>query len=51
MIPENEAFVLSDAETRAPLQKAYAASSALYFRGQPAFDDILAEIAKWAPKL
>jgi len=25
--------------------------SALYFRGQPAFDDILAEIAKWAPKL
>ena len=51
VIPENEAFVLSDAETRAPLQKAYAASSALYFRGQPAFDDILAEIAKWAPKL
>ena len=27
------------------------ASSALYFRGQPAFDEILAEIAKWAPKL
>lgn len=51
VIAENEAFVLSDAATRATLQKAYAASSALYFRGQPAFDDILAEIARWAPKL
>ena len=51
IVAENEAFVLRDAETRATLQKAYAASSALYFRSQPAFDDILAEIAKWAPKL
>jgi len=51
VITENEAFMLSDSETRATLQKAYAASSALYFRGQPAFDGILAEIAKWAPKL
>ncbi|MES2897914.1 MAG: nucleotidyl transferase AbiEii/AbiGii toxin family protein, partial [Pseudomonadota bacterium] len=51
VIAENEAFMLSDAETRATLQKAYAASSALYFRGQPAFDDILAEIAKWSAKL
>ncbi len=51
VIAENEAFMLGDPATRATLQKAYAASSALYFRGQPAFDDILAEIAKWAPKL
>ena len=51
VIAENEAFVLSDTKTRATLQKAYAASSALYFRGQPAFDEILAEIAKWSPKL
>lgn len=51
IIPENQAFVLSDPGTRATLQKAYTASSALYFRGQPAFDDILAEIASWAPKL
>lgn len=51
VIIKNEAFILSDPATRATLQKAYAASSALYFRGQPAFDDILAEIAKWAPKL
>ena len=51
VIAENEAFVLSDPATRATLQKAYIASNALYFRGQPAFDEILAEIAKWAPKL
>ena len=51
VIAENEAFVLSDPAARATLQKAYAASSALYFRGQPAFDDILAEIASWSPKL
>jgi hypothetical protein len=51
LIAENEAFVLNDPKARATLQKAYAASSALYFRGQPAFDDILAEIAKWSPRL
>ncbi|MCI3130948.1 nucleotidyl transferase AbiEii/AbiGii toxin family protein [Phenylobacterium aquaticum] len=51
IIAKNEAFVLSDPEVRQKLQSAYAASSALYFRGQPAFDDILAEIASWAPKL
>lgn len=51
VIAENEAFVLGDPETRATLQKAYAASSALYFRGQPPFDDILAAIAKWSPTL
>jgi hypothetical protein len=51
VITENAAFVLGDPATRATLQKAFAASSALYFRGQPAFDDILAEIAKWSPEL
>ena len=51
VIAENEAFVLSDPDVRQKLQKAYAASSALYFRGQPAFDDILAKIAQWAPRL
>ena len=51
VIAENEAFVLSDPVTRATLQTAYAASSALYFSGQPAFDDILVEIANWSPKL
>ena len=51
VVAENEAFVLSGPETRSKLQKAYAASAALYFRGQPAFEDVLAEIARWAPKL
>jgi hypothetical protein len=51
VIAQNEAFVLSDRDARQKLQKAYAASSALYFRGQPGFDDILAKIAEWAPRL
>ena len=51
IIAENEAFALSDPDTRARLQKAYVASNALYYRGQPAFEDIPAEIAKWATKL
>lgn len=48
---ENQAFILSDPDGRQKLQQAYAASSALYFRGQPSFEDILALIASWAPKL
>lgn len=51
VIAENEAFVLSDLNARQKLEKAYAASSALYFRDQPGFDDILAKIAEWAPRL
>jgi hypothetical protein len=51
VIAENEAFVLADRDVRQTLQNAYAASSALYFRGQPAFDDILAKIAEWSPRL
>lgn len=51
VIAANEAFVLSEPDTRTRLQKAYAASAALYFRGQPDFEEILAEIARWAPRL
>ena len=51
VIAENEAFALNDPDARSRLQKAYAASAALYFRGQPDFEDILAEIATWAPRL
>lgn len=51
VIAENEAFSLSDPDTRSKLKKAYVASAALYFRGQPDFEDILAEIATWAPRL
>jgi len=51
VITRNEAFILSDPEVRSQLRKAYIASHALYFRGQPAFEDILAGIAQWAPRL
>lgn len=50
-IAENEAFLLRDAGVRQKLQTAYLASGALYFRGQPDFDEILARIAEWAPRL
>ena len=51
VIGENQAFILSDPDTRAKLQKAYIASNAPEYRGQPAFEDVLAEIAKRVPKL
>jgi hypothetical protein len=50
-IAENEAFALSDPDARAKLQKAYAASNALYFRGQPPFEAVLAEITEWASRI
>ena len=50
-ITHNPAFALADRDIRAELARAYAASSALYYRGQPAFGDILAEIATWASRL
>jgi hypothetical protein len=51
VIAENEAFRLRDPDARAELQKAYAASSALYYDGQPLFEELLARIAAWAPRL
>jgi hypothetical protein len=51
IIAQNEAFALSDQATRAKLQRAYVASNALYYRGQPAFEDILAQISSWAHAL
>lgn len=50
-IAENEAFILSDAKTRALYTDAYERSSALYYAGRPTFEQILAEITKWAGKL
>jgi hypothetical protein len=50
-IAENEAFVLSDAKTRALYANAYDRSSALYYAGKPTFEEILAEIEKWASRL
>jgi hypothetical protein len=51
VIAENEAFRLSDPATRERLQTAYAASAALYYDGQPAFEALLETIGIWAPKL
>ncbi|HQV62255.1 MAG TPA: nucleotidyl transferase AbiEii/AbiGii toxin family protein, partial [Chitinophagaceae bacterium] len=43
---KNEAFLLSDPAIRERLQKRYEATKALYYKGQPPFEDILNRI--WA---
>jgi hypothetical protein len=50
-IAANEAFLLSDQKTRAAYAKAYADSSALYYKDKPTFEQILNEIADWADRL
>jgi hypothetical protein len=50
-VAENEAFILSNANTRALYANAYARSSGLYYAGKPAFDQIFAEISSWANRL
>lgn len=51
VIAENDAFRLDQPGTRKRLQQAYLASEALYYQGQPRFEDLLATIQAWAPKL
>lgn len=41
---ESEAFLLSDPETRANLTQRYHATEALYYQGQPGFEEVLARI-------
>lgn len=43
-IAENEAFLLTDAKTRATYETAYARTSALYYDGRPTFQEILSAI-------
>lgn len=50
-IAENQAFVLNVPATRETYAKAYAVSSALYYRDKPTFEEILVEIAAWAGRL
>lgn len=50
-IVENQAFILSDPETRATYVKAFAATSALYYGGKPTFEEVLKEIGDWAKRL
>jgi hypothetical protein len=50
-IMHNEAFLLSDPETRKTYADAFAASSALYYGDKPTFDQVLGEIKTWADRL
>ena len=50
-IAENEAFLLNDLELRESFKKRYEKTAALYYNGQPNFDDILSQIANWVKKL
>lgn len=47
----NEAFQLSDPATRERFESAYRATSALYYRGQPTFAELLARIQADAARL
>lgn len=50
-IAENEAFILSDSQTRATFGKAYDKTSALYYRLKPTFEQILTRIRQWTGRL
>jgi hypothetical protein len=43
-ISENEAFLLNDPEIKSDFIKRYQATAALYYRGQPDFDELLKRI-------
>lgn len=50
-LTKNEAFVLSDVDTRALYESAYDSTAALYYRDRPSFDEILERIKTHASKL
>jgi nucleotidyltransferase AbiEii toxin of type IV toxin-antitoxin system len=50
-IVENQAFILSDAETRKTYTETYAKTSALYYGRKPTFDQILERISGWIDRL
>jgi hypothetical protein len=50
-INRNEAFRLSDPETRAAYKKAYDATSGLYYSGRPTFEDIVKSLKELAGRL
>jgi hypothetical protein len=45
LLSENEAFILSDPETRAAYARAFNTSRSLYYKSQPPFEDILEAFA------
>ena len=50
-IAANEAFLLSDPETRVAYVRAYETSTALYYREKPSFTEILGTIGRFASRL
>ena len=50
-IAKNEAFVLSDPETRKTYAETYAKTSALYYGGKPTFEQILQRIGNYITRL
>jgi predicted nucleotidyltransferase component of viral defense system len=50
-IAENEAFLLKNPELRERFIERYKKTKKLYYKGQPDFNEMLAEIGKWVEKL
>jgi hypothetical protein len=50
-IAQNEAFILSDPETRKIYEEAHMTSSALYYGNKPTFEEIVETIGLWANRL
>lgn len=50
-IANNEAFLLNNPELRRRFTERYKKTAALYYKGQPNFNDILDEISKWVGNL
>lgn len=50
-IANNEAFLLNNPELRKRFRERYKKTAALYYKGQPDFNDLLPEIGKWVGKL
>jgi hypothetical protein len=50
-IAKNQAFILSDDETRKTYAETYAKTSALYYGKKPTFDQILKQISGWTDRL
>lgn len=50
-IKENEAFILSSKETRSTYESRYKKTAALYYQGQPDFDELISRIGAFIDKL
>ena len=50
-VSKNEAFLLSSKELRDSFHRRYEDTSALYYKGQPSFDDILNRLKEYLDKL